>query len=106
MQPVFKYNGNVIFTAFCGGALTMMIIMCACMLFTATLAPSALPLTIISAAIFGPAILGASAGATVMKLAAPKQLLLLATPVENASTPSGESATEPPVGNMVSNHEE
>jgi hypothetical protein len=24
MQPVFKYNGNVIFTAFCGGALTMM----------------------------------------------------------------------------------
>ena len=105
MQPVFKYNGNVIFTAFCGGALTMMIIMCACMLFTATLAPSALPLTIISAAIFGPAILGASAGATVMKLAAPKQLLLIGTPVEDVVTAPG-SAAEPPVGNAVSNHEE
>ena len=105
MHPVFKYNGNVIFTAFCGGALTMMIIMCACMLFTATLAPSALPLTIISAAIFGPAILGASAGATVMKLAAPKQLLLIGTPVEDVVTAPG-STVEPPVGNAVSNHEE
>jgi uncharacterized membrane protein YdjX (TVP38/TMEM64 family) len=46
-----------IFGVFCSGSLTMMLLMCACMVATATVAPAANPLTIISAAIFGPVII-------------------------------------------------
>ena len=86
MQSIVKFNGNILLTAFCGGALTMMIVMCACMLFTATFIPSAVPLTIISAAIFGPALIGVGTGVTAMKLSS-KKMLLIGGPVEGEALP-------------------
>jgi hypothetical protein len=103
MQSIVKFNGNILLTAFCGGALTMMIVMCACMLFTATFIPSAVPLTIISAAIFGPALIGVGTGVTAMKLTS-KKMLLIGGPVEQ-DVPDLTVATTNQVG-QSSTHEE
>ena len=105
MQSIVKFNGNILLTAFCGGALTMMIVMCACMLFTATFIPSAVPLTIISAAIFGPALIGVGTGVTAMKLSS-KKMLLIGGPIEHEALPE---AVAPASTNEIvqsSTHEE
>ena len=56
-------------TVFTTGAVSMMLVMCACMILTAAILPSAAPLTIISAAIFGPILMavGTAAGAYKVK---------------------------------------
>ena len=97
-MPVFKMNRLGLGTVFGIGAISMMLVMSACMILTAAVIPSASPLTIICSAIFGPIFLALGSGAGAYKV---KQMiespqnapLLLDRPVPIAP-PGGEPVVQ------------